>query len=370
MSAAYRADHVGSFLRPAEVQEARAACGAGRLPLEQLHHIEDRAILAALERQRSLGVDVFTDGEVRRSGFQNDLVEAVEGFVATARPAVVRIWQGPGGEPQEQGTRQVVGGTLRQVRRLTESQTRFLQAHAPGPVKMTVPSPNQFPASSVQAGVTEQFYPTRSALLGALVAIIKGEIAALVADGVPYIQVDEPRDSYDVDPKWRQHLRDVGEDPDRMFDEAIAADNACREGIQRQGLTGAMPICRGHNESQWYAAGGYAPIAEQLFGSLSVDRDLREYDTARAGTFAPLRCMPRDKMVVLGLVSNKEPGVEVQDELRHRIDAASCYVPIENLALSPQCGFASTAAGNRRTEDEQWRKLELVVETARKVWGS
>ena len=370
MSEAYRADHVGSFLRPAAVKEARAAFREGRIPLEQLHRIEDPAILAALERQRSIGVDVFTDGEFRRSGFQNDLVESVEGFVATDQPAVVRIWQGPGGEPQEQGTRQVVGGRLRPVRRLTEHQTRFLQAHAPGPVKMTVPSPNQFPAINFQPGVTEPFYATRSALLWALVAIIKGEIAALVEDGVAYVQMDEPRYSYYVDAKWRQHLRDLGEDPGTMFAEAIAADNACLEGVQRQGLTVAMHICRGNNESKWYAEGGYEPIAEKLFSTLQVDRYLLEYDTERAGTFEPLRFMPRDKMVVLGLVSSKVPGLESQDELRRRIDEAARYVPIENLALSPQCGFASTAAGNLLTEDEQWRKLELVVETARKVWGS
>ncbi len=370
MSEPYRADHVGSFLRPAEVKEARAAFREGRLSLEQLRHVEDRAILAALQRQRSIGVDIFTDGEVRRSGFQNDLVDTVEGFVATVHPAVIRIWQGPGGEPQEQGTRQVVGGKLRQMRRLTEHQTRFLQAHAPGPIKMTVPSPNQFPAISFQSGITDQFYPTRSDLLWALVPIIKHEIAALVEDGVPYIQVDEPRYSYYVDPKWRQHLHDLGEDPDKMFDEAVAADNACLEGVQRQGLTVAMHICRGNNESKWYAEGGYEPIAEKLFGSLAVDRFLLEYDTARAGTFEPLRFMPRDRMVVLGLVSSKEPKLESQDELLRRIDEASRYVPIENLALSPQCGFASTAAGNLLTEEEQWRKLELVVETARKVWGS
>lgn len=370
MSEACRADHVGSFLRPAEVKEARAAFREGRLPLEQLRHIEDRAILAAIERQRSIGVNVFTDGEFRRTGFQNDLVEAVEGFVDAARPAVVRIWQGPGGEPQEQGTRQVVGGKLRPVRRLTEHQTRFLQAHAPGPVKMTLPSPNQFPAISFQPGVSEPFYPTRADLLWALVPIIKREIAALVDNGIPYIQVDEPRYSYYVDPKWCQHLRDLGEDPDQMFDEAIAADNSCLEGVQRQGLIVAMHICRGNNESKWYAEGGYEPIAEKLFGSLAVDRFLLEYDTARAGTFEPLRFMPRDKMVVLGLVSSKEPRIESQDELRRRIDEASRYVPIENLALSPQCGFASTAAGNLLTEDEQWRKLELVVETAHKVWGA
>jgi 5-methyltetrahydropteroyltriglutamate--homocysteine methyltransferase len=370
MSEAYRADHVGSFLRPAEVKAARAAFQEGRLPREQLRHMEDRAILAALERQRSIGVDIFTDGEFRRSGFQNDLIETIEGFVATVHPAVVRIWQGPGGEPQEQGTRQVVGAKLRHVRRLTELQTQFLQAHAPGPVKITVPSPNQFPAISFQPGVTDQFYPTRSDLLWELVSIIKSEIAALVADGVPYIQMDEPRYSYYVDPKWRQHLRDLGEDPDKMFEEAIAADNACLEGVQRQGLTVAMHICRGNNESKWYAEGGYEPIAEKLFGSLAVDRYLLEYDTERAGTFEPLRFMPRDKIVVLGLVSSKEPALESQDGLRRRIDEAARYVPIDNLALSPQCGFASTAAGNLLTEEEQWRKLELVVATARKVWGS
>jgi 5-methyltetrahydropteroyltriglutamate--homocysteine methyltransferase len=369
MSEAYRADHVGSLLRPAGVHEARAAFRDGRLPLQQLRHLEDRAILAAIERQRRIGVDVLTDGEFRRTGFQNDLVEGVEGFVASARPAVVRIWQGPGGEPKEQGTRQVVGARLRHAGRLTEHQTRFLQAHAPGPIKMTIPSPNQFPAISFQPGLTDQFYPTRSDLLWDLVSIIKREIAALVEDGVPYIQVDEPRYSYYVDPRWRTHLRDLGEDPDRSFAEAIAADNACLEGVRRQGQTVAMHICRGNNESKWYAEGGYEPIAEKLFGSLAVDRFLLEYDTERAGTFEPLRFMPRDKMVVLGLVSSKSPGLESEDELRRRIDEASRYVPLENLALSPQCGFASTAAGNLLSEDDQWRKLELVVSVARKVWG-
>jgi 5-methyltetrahydropteroyltriglutamate--homocysteine methyltransferase len=235
---------------------------------------------------------------------------------------------------------------------------------------MTVPSPNQFPAISFQPGVTEPFYPTRSALLWALVPIIKQEIAALVAEGIPYIQVDEPRYSYYVDPKWRQHLRDLGEDPERSFDEAIAADNACLQGIQRPGLTVAMHICRGNNESKWYAEGGYEPIAEKLFSSLTVDRYLLEYDTARAGTFEPLRFMPRDKMVVLGLVSSKEPQLESQDDLLRRIDEAARYLPIDNLALSPQCGFASTLAGNLLSADAQWRKLELVVSTAQKVWGT
>ncbi len=369
MPGTYRADHVGSFLRPDEVKAARASFNDGNLTPERLKEVEDRAVLAALERQKSIGVDIFTDGEFRRTGFQNDMVEVVDGFVSTGSLAVVRIWQGPGGKPQEQGTRQVVGAKLRQTRRLTGNQTPFVMANAPGPVKVTVPSPSQFPAISFQAGITDQFYPTRTDLLAELASIIRSEVAALAADGVAYIQLDAPRYSYYVDAKWREHLRGLGEDPDKMFDEAVAADNHCVEGIGKDGLTVALHICRGNNESKWYAEGGYEPIAEKLFGTLNVDRFLLEYDTDRAGTFEPLRFVPPGKDVVLGLISTKLPQPESEDDLLRRIEEASRYVPMENLSLSPQCGFASTAAGNLLTEDEQWRKLELVVETARKAWG-
>ena len=289
--------------------------------------------------------------------------------MTTDRPVVNRMWQGPGGPPQEQGTSLAVGGKLRQVRRLTEEQTAFLKAHAPGPFKMTVPSPNQFPTLGFQPGLTDRFYPTRSDLLRDITAIIKAEIAALVEEGVSYIQIDAPRYSYYVDPKWRQHLRDLGEDPEALFEEAVAADAACLEGAAREGVTTALHVCRGNNESKWYAEGGYEPIAERLFGSLQVDRLLLEYDTGRAGTFEPLRFVRPGTVVVLGLVSTKVAALERKDDLRRRIDEAAAYVPMDRLALSPQCGFASTAAGNLLTEDEQWRKLELVVETAREVWG-
>jgi 5-methyltetrahydropteroyltriglutamate--homocysteine methyltransferase len=369
MVEAYRADQVGSLLRPSGIKEARLAFREGRINRDQLGQAEDQAILQALERQKQIGIDVFSDGEFRRTGFQNDLVESVEGFVSTDQPPVVRVWQGPGGEPQEQGTSMVVGGKLRQARRLTALQSSFLKAHAPGPFKTTVPSPNQFPTINFQPGLTDQFYPTRSDLLWEIVKIIKVEITALIAEGIPYIQIDAPRYSYYVDPQWRQHLRDLEEEPDTLFQEAIAADNACLEGARREGLTCAMHICRGNNQSKWYAQGGYEPIAEKLFNTLAVDRFLLEYDTERAGTFEPLRFIPQDKMVVLGLVSTKAARLETQDDLLRRIDEAARYVPLERLALSPQCGFASTAAGNLLTEEEQWRKLELVVETARKVWG-
>lgn len=369
MPGIYRADHVGSLLRPDAVKEARSAYQAGRLDADALREVEDRAILDALERQRDAGVEVFTDGEFRRTGFQNDLIEAVEGFVTPDEPAVVRVWQGPGGTPTEQGTRQVVGAKLRQVRGLTDNQREFLQAHAPGPVKVTIPSPSQFPAICYQPGVSDRFYPTRSDLLWEIAGFIKAEIAALLESGVDYIQIDAPRYSYYVDPNWREHLRGLGEDPGTMFQEAVAADNYCLDGVRGQGATVALHVCRGNNQSKWYAQGGYEAIAERLFGTLAVDRFLLEYDTERAGTFEPLRFMPSDKMVVLGLISSKDPTLESQDYLAERIEEASQYVPLERLALSPQCGFASTAPGNLLTEDEQWRKLELVAETCRRVWG-
>ena len=171
-----------------------------------------------------------------------------------------------------------------------------------------------------------------------------------------------------IDPQWRQQRLIFGEDPDSLFLEAIAADNACLEGVRGAGVIYAFHICRGNNQSKWYAQGGYELIAEQLFSSLNVDRFLLEYDTGRAGTFEPVRCIPEDKMVVSGLISTKEPALESQDDLLRRIHEAARYVPLERLALSRQCGFAATAAGTLLTEDGQWRKVELVVETARKAW--
>ena len=366
MPGSYRADYVGSLLRPDEVKQAKASFNAGSINADQLKEVEDKAVL---ERQKSIGIDVFTDGEFRRTCFQNDLVEAVERFMPSDSPAVARTWQGTGGVPQEQETRHVLGAKLRQTRRLTGNQTPFVMANAPGPVKVTVPSPSQFPAISYLAGTTDQFYPTRSDLIREMAGIVKSEVAALANDGVAYIHLDAPRYGYYVDSKWKEHLRGLGEDPDRMFMEAVAAYTHCIEGVKREWLTVTLHICRGNNESKWYAEGGYEPIAEQLLGSLNVDRFLLEYDTDRAGIFEPLRFVPPDKDVVLGLVSTTLAQIESQDYLLRRIEEASQYVLLERLSLSPQCGFASTAAGNLMTEDEQWRKLELAVETARKVRG-
>ena len=365
MTTSYRADQVGSLLRPAAVLRARAAYEQRRIGPQQLSMVEDGAILEALERQRQVGLDVFTDGEFRRGAWQTDMAEAVEGFVDDH---VAMAWRGPNAGV-EGSAAQVVGGKLRQRRRLTAHESGFLKEHAPGPFKITIPSASTFRDASYKPGLTDRFYPTRSDLLAELVQIVRGEIEALVAEGVPYVQIDAPRLSYYVDPGIRAQMRQSGIDPDGALDEAIEAENACLQGLRRDGVTLGFHLCRGNSRSRWRAEGGYDPIAEKVFGSLGHDRFLLEYDSERAGGFEPLRFVPKGKTVVLGLVTTKQGRLESQADLLRRIEEAARYVPLDNLALSPQCGFASVAEGNLLSPDDQWRKLELIAETARQVWG-
>ncbi len=363
--ARYRADHVGSFLRPGELLAAREN-GDPRL-----REIEDREILRILAKQRELGLDAFTDGEFRRGGFMTDLTDAVEGFDTHA--GVERSWnaaaQAAGTAPS--AVRGIVTEKLRQTRRLTALELPFLQQHGPGPIKMTLPSATQFPAISFKRGISERAYPDHHAFLRDVVEIVRGETAALAREGVAYIQIDAPRYSYYLDPKWRDFLRAELGEPEALLDEAIAADNACFRAAREQNedVTLAIHLCRGNNRSQWYASGGYDAIAEKLFTELDVDRFLLEYDDERSGSFEPLRFVPEDKTVVLGLVSTKRSQLENEETLARRIDSAGKILPLERLALSPQCGFASMAEGNLLTEDEQWAKLALVVDTARRVWS-
>jgi 5-methyltetrahydropteroyltriglutamate--homocysteine methyltransferase len=368
MARLYRADHVGSLLRP---QELLAARGDPRVTREQLTAIEDRHILEMLKRQKDAGLAIFTDGELRRTSFMSDFYESVDGL--DRESDVDRAWKGaPAGVGVARGIGAPGGavvGKLRQTKRLTKHEVDFLKRHAPGDIKMTLPTANQFPAIAYKKGVSERAYPTYSEFLWDIVPIMKAEIAALVNEGIKYIQIDAPRYSYYIDPKWRRHIQEeMGVDPDVALEEAIRVDNACLEGVKREGVTLAMHLCRGNNRSQWYAEGGYDPIADRLFNQLNVDLFLLEYESERAGTFDALRFVPRSKAVVLGLVSSKLPAPEPQEHLIRRIEEASRFVPLENLALSPQCGFASTMEGNLLSEQDQWRKLQLVVDTARKVW--
>ncbi len=361
-----RADHVGSLLRPAELLDARTAAAAGRLPEDQLRAIEDRAIAAALRRQRDIGLDVLTDGEMRRGSWLTVMADAVDGFVDDR---IMLEWKGPGGAA-EATTARVAGAKLRKTRPLTAHEAPFLGRYAGGRFKVTLPAPSNFIFSSFKAGVTDRVYPDRAALLDDLVDIVRDEVRWLVDRGVRDIQFDAPYYSHYLDRHQRERMQAAGVDPDAELARAIAGDNRAFAGLDRTGLTFALHVCRGNNQSRWYTEGAYDAIAETLFASLDVDRFLLEYDDERSGGFEPLRLVPPGRQVVLGLVTTKRPALESMNGLRRRIDEAARYVPLERLAISPQCGFASVARGNRLTPDEQWRKLELVVAVARATWGA
>lgn len=367
MAAQYRADHVGSLLRPQELLQARSR---DRIDHQKLRALENQHIRRVLERQKEIGLRIFTDGELRRLNFMSDFNEAVEGINESDN--LLRSWQagGGGGSTQPSRVPGIVVGKIKQKQRLTQHEFAFMKQHSPGDIKITLPTANQFPAIYYKKGLSDKAYPSYSAFLWDIVPVIKAEVQALVDEGAQYVQIDAPRYSYYIDPKWRDYIKnEMRLDPNQALDEAIRVDNACLEDAKRPGVILAIHLCRGNNRSQWYAQGGYDAIAEKLFGQLQVDAFLLEYESERAGTFEPLRFVPRGKTVVLGLVSSKLPQLESPDELKKRIEEASKYVPLENLALSPQCGFASTMEGNLLTEDEQWRKLKLVVDTAKSVWG-
>jgi 5-methyltetrahydropteroyltriglutamate--homocysteine methyltransferase len=367
MTTKYRADHVGSLLRPAELLQARSG---ERIDHERLRALEDKHIQRVLGRQKDLGFKIFTDGELRRLNFMSDFNEAVEGIDESDN--LLRAWQAgaSGSSTQVSRVPGIVVGRVKQTKRLTQNELAFMKRHSPGDIKITLPTANQFPAIFYKKGISDKIYSSHSTLLWDLVPIIKGEIHALVNEGVQYVQVDAPRYSYYIDPKWRSYIKnETGVDPDVALDEAVRVDNACLEGAKREGVILAIHLCRGNNRSQWYAEGGYDAIAEKLFGQLQVDAFLLEYESERAGTFEPLRFVPRGKTVVLGLISSKLPEMESREQLKRRVDQASKYMPLENLAISPQCGFASTMEGNLLTEEQQWQKLKLVVDVAKDVWG-
>jgi len=373
MAKPFRADNIGSLLRPPELLEARAACREGKLDRDQLREIEDRSILRALELQKAAGVDIFTDGEYRRDIFTADVTRAMEGLVP-GRPTVSFEWRGPGSElardSKEGNLQLIVGAKLRKKGRLTPDEAPFLKQHAPGPFKVCTPAATQHAISRYRPGVTDQIYPTIHDMLRDVAAIMRDEVQALIDEGASYVQLDAPSYSTFFDPRRRASLQSSGIDPAAAFEAAIAADNAMIDGIERSSdVVIGIHFCRGNKRSAWGAEGSYEPIAEKAFESLEMDRYLLEFDTERAGGFEPLRFVPKHKTVVLGLITTKEPRLESEDELLRRIEQASKYIAPERLAVSTQCGFASAASGNLLSWDDMRRKLELVARTARRVWG-
>jgi 5-methyltetrahydropteroyltriglutamate--homocysteine methyltransferase len=380
----FRADHVGSLLRPPALLEARRAHAEGRITLEALRALEDESILEALDTQRSTGIEVLSDGEYRRGGWSEAWAASLEGLVPnTGSPVGLPVaWQGGESEARQQATpppngsmpapgRMVVGEKLRLKGRITAHESSFLAKHARAPFKITMPGITMFATTAYKPGVSDSVYATRMEMCLELAALMRAEIEALIAEGVSYIQLDSLRYVLPLaDPLLRQKMIDEGEDPQVLLDETIATDNACLEGIDRSKVTIALHMCRGNLRSAWGAAGAYDYVAQKALSQLNVDRFLLEYDDERSGSFEALRFVPKGKTVVLGLITSKRPELESIDSLRKRIDEAAVYVPLEDLAISPQCGFASVIPGNLLTMDDQRRKLELVVETARQVWGN
>jgi len=360
---AYPADVVGSLLRPARLKEARELRERGEMSHAAFKQIEDRAVDDAIRLQESVGLDVITDGELRRSSFYGDFVEALEGFDAQGGWGV-RFRDDSGDELVLR--RPVVVEPLRWRRSMNAEEWTYLRARATRPAKVTMINVIQAaayydPARSAGA------YASREAYLADVVALLRREIDELVRLGCAYIQLDGPAYGSLVDERMRQGFRERGADPDRLLDEAIELDNAVIAGYP--GITFALHICRGNNQSHYYASGGYEPIARVLERT-NFQRFMLEYDTERAGGFEPLRHLPGDRVAVLGLITTKQPELESAETVKARLEEAARYVPLDRLALSTQCGFASTLEGNRVTEEDQRRKLMLVVQVAGEVWGT
>lgn len=367
MAHVYRVDQIGSLVRPAALLDARDDYKAGKIDRETLRKAEDSAVRGVLKMQQDVDVDVYTDGEMRRDAWQTNFSEAVEGFEASY--PIREMTREDGTRVRLQMHTKAISGRLRQTRRLAETDATFLKQHAPGPFKITMPSPAVIARTSYKQGVTDKAYPDTKELRRDIVEIVRGEMQALIKEGASYLQLDEGFTIY-ADPERMKLMESTLDDPELALAEDIASENACYDAVRATGVTLAMHLCRGSRASFARGRGSYDWLAEHLFDRLHVDRFLLEYDSDRVGGFEPLRHVPKGKIVVLGLVSSTDPRLESQDELLRRIESASKYCPVDRLAISSQCGFQGSASrdGAHMSIDQQRRKLELIADTARKVW--
>jgi len=358
----YHSEVIGSLLRPGYLVDARKQFESGQLSAADFKVIEDRAVNEAIELQENAGIDVITDGELRRYAFFGHLVDALDGFDKYGGWAIP--FRDETGE-QLIFKRPVVVERLRWRRSMCSEEWVYLRSRKSYVGKVTMISAQQA-AAYYDPEKSRSAYASRDAYLADIVDFSRREVEELVRLGCTYIQIDAPQYAALLDPEMREGYRQRGSDPDKLIDVCIEMDNAIISG--HQGVTFGMHICRGNNQSKFYARGDYEPIA-RIFSQTRFQRFLLEYDDERSGGFEPLRHVPEDRFVVLGLVTTKKPRLESSDELRRRIEEAARLIPLERLALSPQCGFASTMEGNRISLEDQRRKLELVVKTAREVWG-
>jgi 5-methyltetrahydropteroyltriglutamate--homocysteine methyltransferase len=360
----FRADHVGSLLRPMALKDARARHARGEISDWDLRSAEDAAIEHVIARQSEIGLRSATDGEFRRAMWHFDFLERLDG-VESFRSDHGIAFKG-GIETQAKGLR-VIGKIGFSTHPMVD-HFRFLQEHTKATPKMTIPSPSVLHFRGGRRAVSTEVYPEMEEFYRHLGLAYCGAVQAFAHAGCRYLQLDEVNLAYLCDPEQRQILRDRGDDPDalpRIYANMINSAIANRP----TDMAITMHLCRGNFRSSWIAQGGYEPIAELLFNQIGVDGYFMEFDTERAGGFEPLRFVPKGKTVVLGLVTSKAGALESVEDLERRIMDAAKYVPLDQLCLSPQCGFASTEEGNRLTEEEQWAKLARIVEVARKVWG-
>jgi 5-methyltetrahydropteroyltriglutamate--homocysteine methyltransferase len=365
----FRADHVGSLIRPKGLVEARAAKAKGEITDDQLLRVQRTAIRDVVRRQEDLGLKSVTDGEFNRGTWQTDFVLKIENVQRGEPKFTVRFHNEKGttaGRPHAS----IVVGKMRRPKGIFVDDFKFLKSVAHATPKLTIPSPSVMHFRGGRHTVDEKAYPDMAEFLSDLSKIYNEEITDLAAAGCRYLQLDEVNFAYLCDPTLREEVRtNIGEDPDKLphtyaklINDSIA--------VRPSDMTICLHICRGNFAGNWMAEGGYDPVAEVLFNEINADGYFLEYDSVRAGSFEPLRFLPKNKVAVLGLVTTKKGDLESKDDLKRRIDEASKFVPLEQLALSPQCGFASGIEGATMTVEQQFAKLQLVVETAQEVWGT
>jgi len=366
----FRADHVGSLLRPPELLQARAEHAAGRLSAEELRRVEDAAVRDAVRMQEDIGLSGVTDGEFRRGSWHMDFLYQIGGVEKIDRMLRIQFNNEAGPVEAALGAFRI-GGKLTFDKTIFAEDFAYLKSVAPaGTVaKLTIPSPSMLHYRGGRAVIDQAAYPEMDAFWHDLAEVYRQEIAGLSALGCTYLQLDDTSLAYLNDPAQRAYVNSIGGDGEHQHLTNIRLINQALAG-KPEGMTVCTHMCRGNFRSSWVAEGGYDHVAEALFGELAVDGFFLEYDDARSGGFEPLRFVPKgNKRVVLGLVTSKRAALESKDELKRRINEAAKYVPLEQLGLSPQCGFSSTVEGNALTRDEQIAKLRLVVETAHEVWA-
>lgn len=359
----FRADHVGSLLRPKPVLEMRERRANGEVSAAELREVEDKWIRDAVKKQESVGLKSITDGEFRRLFFHLDFLEQVGGVTVSGM-----IDSSSKGKGEFTPPRLVVTGKLHHYKNIQVDDFNFLKSVVTETPKVSIPSPTMVHFRGGRKGINIEAYPDMEEFFEDLAQVYRDEINALYEAGCRYIQMDDTNLAYLCDPKMRQGAIDRGDDPDELPRTYAALINSVIDG-RPDDLTVGVHLCRGNFRSTWFAEGGYEPVAEVLFNELNVDAYFLEYDDERSGDFAPLRFVPENKTVVLGVVTSKTGDLEPKDFIIGRIKEAAKYMPLENMCLSPQCGFSSTAHGNELTEEAQWAKLGMIVDISREVWG-